>query len=373
MNRYFPRNVVYLHTLLLFALLACACTKPTETEKAPEKTAAPSADEDLPEGLTKEQAAKVVAKVGDHAITVGDVTRQINNLSPYVRRRWAAPEKRREFLDKLIRVELLSQEAARLGLDDDPEVRHTVKQTMIRLMVKNDLEKNLLPSSVDEDLLKKEYEKAHDTYHRPEQVRASKIVLKTKGEADKLFADLKSHKEDGGYFRKKARELSTDEKTKDRGGDMGYFTRTAERRETDPVIESVVADTAWSIKNVGDLAEKPVKVEGGFAIVKLTNKRAAMDRSFESVKRILESRVLREKRKEGMDDFIEGLRNKAKIETYPDNFAQIKFDTGVSHHHRHETGPGARTIGHSRPGTPAGPLAKSPLNKAKPGNPPKKQ
>ena len=133
---------------LIAAVFALGCgdkkdEKPTEAVAAAE----PEDDADkLPDGLTPEQAAMVVAKVGERQITVGDVTRQINRLSPYIRRRWAAPEKRKEFLEKLIRVELLSQEAERLGLGDDPEVQRTVKQVMIRLMVKNDLEKNLFPS-----------------------------------------------------------------------------------------------------------------------------------------------------------------------------------------------------------------------------------
>ena len=126
----------------LIALVATGCGGDKQDEgKADTSAKAASTDDELPAGLTAEQAAKVVAKVGQSMITVGDVTRQINRLSPYIRRRWAAPEKRKEFLDKLVRVELLSQEAERLGLRDDPEIQRTLKQVMIRLFVKDELEK----------------------------------------------------------------------------------------------------------------------------------------------------------------------------------------------------------------------------------------
>jgi peptidyl-prolyl cis-trans isomerase C len=270
----------------------------------------PAAGEQVPDGLTPEQAAKVVARVGDVVITVGDVTRQINRLSPYIRRRWAAPEKRKEFLDKLIRVELLAQEAERLGLGNDPEVQRTVKQVMIRLMIKNDLEKNVLPVSVEEAALKA-------------QIRASQIVVKTKEAAAKLIADIKAHTDDGRYFRDKAAELSLDAKTKGQGGDLGYFSKPEERRPDEPEVEKAIAEAAWKIANVNELSPEPIEVQGGFSIVKLTNKKPALDRSFESVKRLIENRLLRDKRGQALDGFVADLRKKAKVEIVAENLDKV--------------------------------------------------
>ncbi len=316
---------------LIFGVFAIGCGDKAGEEKSADraetKTAAET--EKLPDGLTPELAAKVVAKVGERTITVGDVTRQINRLSPYIRRRWAAPEKRQEFLEKLIRVELLSQEAERLGLADDPEVQRTVNQVMIRLMVKNDLEKELFPSKIEEEALKAEYEKESDKYHRPAQVRASHIVVKTQPEATKLLADLKEHATDTRFFRQKARELSADAKTKDRGGDLGYFSKPAERREDEPKVPAPVAEAVWKLDKVGDMSDEIVQTDQGFHIVKLTNKRAEMNRSFDSVKRMIENRLLREKRKEAMDKFVADLRSKAKIEVFKDNLAELKVDTSM--------------------------------------------
>lgn len=286
-----------------------------------------AADEKLPQGLTPEQAAEVVAKVGDRTITVGDVTDQINRLSPYIRRRWAAPEKRKEFLQKLIRIELLSQEAEKQGLGNDPEVQRTIKQVMIRLMVKNDLEKNVLPTTVDEALLKADYDKEIDKYRRPAQIRASQIVVATAAQAEKLIAELKGKGDDRKLFRDKAKELSTDAQTKDRGGDLGYFSKPAERREDEPVVPKEIAEAAWTLQKVGDITEKPIKTAAGFHIVKLTNQKPEMNRSFESVKKLIENRLLRDKRREAMDKFIADLKAKAKIEIYEENLAKLEVDT----------------------------------------------
>jgi len=312
---------------VIVSALALGCgNKKDEPKPTAQQENGPADDQDkLPDGLTPEQAAMVVAKVGERQITVGDVTRQINRLSPYIRRRWAAPEKRKEFLEKLIRVELLSQEAERQGLKEDPEVQRTVKQVMIRLMVKNDLEKNLFPSKIEDDVLKQEYEKESDKYHRAAQVRASHIVLKNQGEAEKILADLKAHATDNRYFRQKAREVSLDEKTKDRGGDLGYFSKLADRKPDEPELPAILVETAWNLQNVGELADKVVKTDQGFHIVKLTNKRAEMNRSFDSVKRMIENRLLRQQRQEAMDKFIEELKSKAKIEIFKDNLAKLEL------------------------------------------------
>ena len=315
--------------LVFFAALAAwlalpACKGGEQKSDAKDETSAEKGE--AVSGLTPEQAALVVAKVGARTITVGDITEQINKLSPYIRRRWAAPEKRKEFLDNLIRVELLSQEAEREGLGkDNPEVDRVVDQVMIRLMIKNDLEKELIPTSIDEATLKAEYEKEKDKYHRPAQIRAAHIVLKTKAEADKLLSELQTHKTDSRFFRDAVNAHSLDEASKTLGGDLGYFSETGEKAGDESKVDPAVAAAAWKLEKIGDFTPAPVQSAAGFEIIKLTNRRAKLERSFESVKRMIENRLLREKRKEAMDKFVAELKSKAKIEIYEDNLAKLKI------------------------------------------------
>jgi parvulin-like peptidyl-prolyl isomerase len=340
------RNIKIITFYLVVSFCSFAGCGGDKTEEQPKETKIEQEDSNLPDGLTPEQAVKVVARIGERTITVGDVTRQINRLSPYIRRRWAAPEKRKEFLEKLIRVELLSQEAERLGLENDPEVARTVNQVMIRLMVKNDLEKEIMPTSVAEEVLKKDYEENIDRYKRPAQVRGSQVVVKTKAEAEKLAADLKKNSGDARFFRQVAREISIDEATKDRGGDLGYFSMPDQRREDEPEVPAKVSEAIWKIENVGDASEEIVQTEAGFHVVKLTNKRDEMNRSFDSVKRIIENRLLREMRRETMDKFIEDLKKKAKIEIFEDNLNKFELlDKGSensAHVHSHSPGPAGK-------------------------------
>ncbi len=337
MNHTHTRSFFIVSTI--FFLISCQGQKPADLK--PEETK-DEATEKTPEGLSPEQAAKVVAEVGERKITVGEVTEQINRLSPYIRRRWAAPEKRKEFLQKLIRVELLSQEAEQLGLDKDPEVMRTVKQVMIRLMVKNDLEESVLPTTVDEKMLREEYKKDHAKYHRPAQIRASQTVLASEAEAIKVIEQLEAKKDDRKYFRDTAKKISNDEETKGRGGDLGYFSKPDLAREDEPKVPKAVAEKAWTIEKVGDVASKPVKTEAGFHVIKLTNKKPEMNRTFESVKRLIENRILRQLRREKMDEFVEELRKKAKREIFEENRAKRKVVATEGPAHGAQPKPGAR-------------------------------
>ena len=329
MNCIYKNVIKSTSCLAMILFVANGCKSGEEKSKTPEAKAPSDGEAETRSGLTPEQAGKVVAKVGERAITVGDITEQINRLSPYIRRRWSAPEKRKEFLDNLIRVELLSQEADRLGLGkESPEIDRVVNQVMIRLMIKNDLEKEIIPSEVDEATLKKTYEEEKEKYQRPPQVRASHIVVKTKAEAEKLIAELEANKNDNRYFREQAKKLSLDEVTKDKGGDLGYFSETGENTTEDEKVDPVVAKAAWTLTSVGEVAKTPVQTAAGFHVIKLTNKRPELDRSFESVKRMIESRILREKRKEALDKFVDGLQAKANVEIFEENLDKIQVPMG---------------------------------------------
>ena len=51
----------------------------------------------------------VVATIGDTMLTVSDVERLVNAKPPYLRRRYAAPEKLKALLDETVRFEALAE------------------------------------------------------------------------------------------------------------------------------------------------------------------------------------------------------------------------------------------------------------------------
>ena len=56
-----------------------------------------------------------LARIDDVTITLGELQERINRQSPYIRARYTSLEQKKEFLDSLIRLEVLAKEAARRG------------------------------------------------------------------------------------------------------------------------------------------------------------------------------------------------------------------------------------------------------------------
>lgn len=108
----------------------------------------------LATGCSKGANDVAVAKVNRDAITAGEFKKQLEDLNPQMQQAVAMdPKARREFLDDLIGIELVIQEAKRQGLDKDADFKK--KQESL----KKDMERRIQDEAKNElfnSLLKKE-------------------------------------------------------------------------------------------------------------------------------------------------------------------------------------------------------------------------
>src|SRR4029079_11203117 len=136
--------------------------------------------------------SQVVAKVDDAVITVGDVQERINKQSPFVRARYTTNEKKKEFLDSLIRFEVMANEAERRGYDKDPEGVRVMKQQMISKFLQEDFASKLKVEDVPDADGEKYYTEHPAEFNQKDEVRVSEVTVKDKGKADKAFAEAKA-------------------------------------------------------------------------------------------------------------------------------------------------------------------------------------
>ena len=133
-------------------------------------------------GCTKGTDSAVIAKVNNGKITAADFKKQLEDLQPQMLQAVASDEKaRKEFLEDLIGIELVLQEARRQGLDKDPEFKK--KQESMRKEMEQriqDAAKNELFNSVlKKELMEKVKEptdaevKAYYDEHRAEIKKAA--------------------------------------------------------------------------------------------------------------------------------------------------------------------------------------------------------
>lgn len=77
----------------------------------------------------------VVARVGDSTLTVQELKTRLEEQPPAIRARYTTAERKKEFLENQIRVELLAQEARKQGLDKDPEVLASLEKLMVQRLL----------------------------------------------------------------------------------------------------------------------------------------------------------------------------------------------------------------------------------------------
>lgn len=165
-----------------------------------------------------------------------------------------------------------------------------------------------------EDEIKAAYELNKDHFTTPLTLRASHIVFQIlpgmtpaemaakKKAADDAAAKIIAAK--GANFPQLARELSEDTATKERGGDLGWFTTGS--------IDQDLEKALLKIK-VGDITA-PLKTKIGYHLLQKTGERPPELTPLEKVRERLRELVLQGKRKVALQKLLTDLRSKAKIE-----------------------------------------------------------
>lgn len=120
--------------------------------------------------------------------------------------------------------------------------------------------------------LKSYYQKNKDLFDVPTAYHLSQIIVKTKNEAKKTLNELSQ----GSSFSALAMERSIDEFSANEGGDIGYVSAEDDRYPADYI------QTAKKLKT--GAYSSPLKVEHGYAILKLEGKVNGKAYSYTEVK-----------------------------------------------------------------------------------------
>jgi len=317
----------------VLALVSSGCQKKADDTRAqPGKpgggaTAPPQSAEELGQPL---------AKIDNVTITLGEFQERINRQSPYIRARYTSLEQKKEFLDSLIRFEVLAKEAYKRGLDKDPEVVRTMKQVMIQKLMRDEFDAKVTAESVPEADMKTYYDANLAEYVKPEEVRVSAIILKNRAQADRVALEARG---DAGKTNKGFRDLvmkyTSDEDSKLSGGDLRYFDATTKE------LPAPVVKAAFGLVNTGDVSTTVDAGNGTFYVLKQTGRRKSMTKSFEDAKPAIRNKLFRDSRMKAQKDFVDNLKASSKIEINEANLARVRIDTStaVDDGHGHDLTP----------------------------------
>ncbi len=206
-----------------------------------------------------------------------------------------SPDLRKALRDDLINLEVISQAAAKNGLDKQPEVAQQLELARESVLASAYVQDYVKSHPVSDDALKQEYENLKIRVGNKEY-KLSHILVESEDEAKKAAAELKK----GAKFAKVAKAKSKDPGSADKGGELGWAVPS---NFVQPFGEAVVK------LNKGQISE-PVQTQFGWHIIKLEDTRELKVPSFEEMKPKLENRL----QQQTVQKAIEDLRSKAKIE-----------------------------------------------------------
>jgi peptidyl-prolyl cis-trans isomerase C len=321
--------------ILLLGLAACQKHSDGDAPRDREVVAPAPGAPKLP-AQSAEELETPLAKIDDVVITLGEFQERINRQSPYIRARYTSLEQKREFLDSLVRFEVLAKEAYRRGLDKDPEVVRTMKQVMIQKLMRDEFDTKVTADSVTDAELKAYYDANLAEYVRPAEVRVSAIIVKNRAQAQRVAIEARG---DAGKTNKGFRDLvmkySSDEETKLRGGDLRYFDTATKD------LPATVVKAAFELENTGDVSPAIDAGNGAWYVLKQTGRRKSITKSFYDAKAQIRNKLFREKRLQAQKDYIDALRAKTKIEIDEANLAKVRIDTSnaVDDGHGHTVAP----------------------------------
>lgn len=199
-------------------------------------------------------------------------------------------------INELISSELIYQEAQKQGLDKQPDF--VVREELAR--------RKLLTSAYLQDYVKKNPVSDADTKAAYEQYKkaygdkeysARHILVKTEAEAKDIIAQLNK----GGDFAKIAKEKSIDPGSKDKGGDLGWFSPAS--------MVKPFSDVAVNLQK-GATSANPVQTQFGWHVIKLVDVRPAQPLPYEKLKDGIQKNL----QQRNLEKMMADLRSKAKIE-----------------------------------------------------------
>ncbi len=271
----------------------------------------------------------VIAIVNNENITLEEFNKEFKGMVLETQAKVGDPNTRRlkeAFLNQMIERKILVQEARKLGLMVSKEEINRALQE-IKLDYKEEeflerlkligigldelrqrLEERLLAEKmirsaadyhgeVDEKEALKFYEENRSYFQVPEMVRVRQIVVLDGQEAIQILKRLKK----GENFEKLAREKSIGPE-KDKGGDLGYFSRGERPSEFDLVFEMEVG-------RISDIIKTPY----GYHIFKLEEKIEPREIPYNEAKSKIIQAIAKKKGEENFRQWLKKLKQKARI------------------------------------------------------------
>ncbi len=188
----------------------------------------------------------------------------------------------------------------------EADVRQILKQQLV-------LEKAVAPQvKVSDADIKAYFDKNHQLFDKPEQVKARHVLVADPKTAQTVLAKLKADPSDANWAAL-AKQYSTDPSSKEKGGDLGYFGRG----QMVPAFQ----DAAFSAK-VGQIVG-PVHSQFGYHVIQVEDRKPAQKATLASAHDQIKTQLTQQQQSQAVPVFLQSLRSSAKIDVYDDRYKDV--------------------------------------------------
>ena len=259
-----------------------------------------------------------VAKIGEKNITLSDFNNILTFYDPEKQKMIEKnPQMKEQLLQQMVQALVISQVAKQSGFDAKPDIKEQLDLLKNSFLANEYLKREVVQNvTVSDHEVKTYYDTNKDEFKTPEMVRARHILFVVEASApaeekkkvnEKAAETLKKIK-GGEDFAKLASELSGDPGSKQKGGDLGFVARG----KTVKPFE----DALFSLKP-GEVSAV-IETKFGYHIIKAEERKDASVEPFESAKEKIRQKIMQERVKSAVTQFIDKAMKDAKAEIYPE-------------------------------------------------------
>lgn len=243
----------------------------------------------------------MVARVDEEVLTEKD----LEAILPEAQKSSISLEQKRDYVRRWIENQILYQEAKKKRIDQDENIKWRIDQAVRNIIIEGFLEKELQALvAVPEEEVKRTYQENKNMFKREQdEVRLSRILVKNIAEAGLVRVRMQG----GESFDRVAKQMSLDEVTKEKGGDIGYVPLS---NIPPPFYEAVTK------LKIGELST-PIQTDYGFVIIMLTDRKEKDSiKEYEQVKEEITDSLTLTKREKELENLFNELKKSAKVETF---------------------------------------------------------
>jgi foldase protein PrsA len=153
---------------------------------------------------------------------------------------------------------------------------------------------------ITEEEMKTYFEENKDSFSEAEQIKASHILVADEKTANEVKLKLTN----GGDFAELAKEYTTDESSKELGGELDYFPKGSMVPEFEDVAFTLAVD------QISD----PVKSEYGYHIIKVEDKKEAKEANYDESKDVIKATLVDQKIESEYPTWLEKKKKSYDIE-----------------------------------------------------------